>query len=662
MRLYNNLQLVLLFGALLIISGSAVYYGYQLNQPGLWLSLVLTIIGFTYIKRRYQLRWQLALPQFNPKFFWPHSLYLILWLTAIYFLLQARTDTALISPWEVVSFWFWLAYGLATVWLLILAWRDSAKLTALLILHYLLSFGIAAIVYAIGYGFDPFIHQASVSYIIEHGAILPKTFYYLGQYVLEVGWQQLTGLTVATIDKWLLPLAAAIFLPITAAATLPHLRPRQSRDFGGQAYLNTQNINLLVLLALCLPFSFFIITTPQSLAYLVVIILLLFSLSAVGKFDRLLLWLLAVVCLTLQPIVGLPALFYVSGHQVWLAKIKYRQEILIALFICLLLALPAIFYWLGWQNQVDQPVNSLQFADQTISWQGLSFPNEQSFWLNWLYFYQRNLGWLILALIVGGWLLIYKHKNRQQFWFLCLYQSLGLLAAYGLASQLKFNFLIDYERQNYANRLLYLAILFSLPTILFLADYFLQKLRQQNKIIISAWLAVLTAALLAAGYISYPRLDDYYNSRGYSVSGHDLRAMEWIQADAQNSDYIVLANQQVCAAGLRLNGFAKYYGSTSLTASDSTNQLVFYCSIPTGGPLYQSYLDLTNDATDLAAVRRALSLTAPAGGQAKAQRAYFVLNKYWRPFPKILAEAKFAADSYQAIDNGEVYVFKFDQD
>ena len=40
---------------------------------------------------------------------------------------------------------------------------------------------------------------------------------------------------------------------------------------------------------------------------------------------------------------------------------------------------------------------------------------------------------------------------------------------------------------------------------------------------------------------------------------------------------------------------------------------------------------------------------------------YFVLNKYWWAFKKILDEAKLSADSWQAIDNGEVVVFKYER-
>jgi len=40
-------------------------------------------------------------------------------------------------------------------------------------------------------------------------------------------------------------------------------------------------------------------------------------------------------------------------------------------------------------------------------------------------------------------------------------------------------------------------------------------------------------------------------------------------------------------------------------------------------------------------------------------QSYFILNKYWWAFPKILAEAKLEADSWTEIGQGEIYIFKY---
>ena len=58
------------------------------------------------------------------------------------------------------------------------------------------------------------------------------------------------------------------------------------------------------------------------------------------------------------------------------------------------------------------------------------------------------------------------------------------------------------------------------------------------------------------------------------------------------SPYIVLANQSVSAAALLRFGFHTYYGAQ------------FYYAIPTGAPLYQSYLDMVyRGATRLSRAR-----------------------------------------------------------
>jgi hypothetical protein len=142
-------------------------------------------------------------------------------------------------------------------------------------------------------------------------------------------------------------------------------------------------------------------------------------------------------------------------------------------------------------------------------------------------------------------------------------------------------------------------------------------------------------------YTSYPRFDRYYNYHSYAASQADIDAVRWIANDAKSQDYIVLANQQVSAAALSQLGFKKYYHDN-----------IFYYPIPTSSPLYQYYLDMVYQAPNKKTALAALDLVG-------AQEVYFVLNKYWWAFPKILAEAEFNADSWQEFGPGEVYVFKY---
>ena len=142
-------------------------------------------------------------------------------------------------------------------------------------------------------------------------------------------------------------------------------------------------------------------------------------------------------------------------------------------------------------------------------------------------------------------------------------------------------------------------------------------------------------------YSSYPRRDNFFNSHGVSTNKNDIAAVSWIENDSQGQDYIALANQQVSAAALYQFGFKKYY----------KNDIFFY-PVPTGGPLYQYYLKMVYDHPNQENIKAAMDL-------ADVKLGYFVLNKYWWAFPKILEEAQAYAQSWEKIGDGEVYVFKY---
>ena len=141
-------------------------------------------------------------------------------------------------------------------------------------------------------------------------------------------------------------------------------------------------------------------------------------------------------------------------------------------------------------------------------------------------------------------------------------------------------------------------------------------------------------------YLSYPRFDKNHNSHGISTGIYDIEATKWIE-DNNKRQYIVLANQQVSAAALKNYGFNKYFSNN-----------IFYYPIPTSGPLYQYYLDMVYDRPSKENATKAMDLL-------NINEAYFILNKYWWAFPKLLDEAKLEADSFVEFGDGEVYVFKY---
>jgi len=199
---------------------------------------------------------------------------------------------------------------------------------------------------------------------------------------------------------------------------------------------------------------------------------------------------------------------------------------------------------------------------------------------------------------------------------------------------------VDYERNDYANRILLVSSFFLIPFIILAIYNFLYNLKEKElpiKIFIFIFLSLLITTSL---YFSYPRLDRYHNSHGISTGVYDIEATKWIE-DNNKRQFIVLANQQVSAAALKNYGFSKYFSND-----------IFYYPIPTSGPLYQIYLDMVYDRPSKKNILKAMNLL-------NINEAYFVLNKYWWAFPKILDEAKLEASSYKSFGNGEVYVFKY---
>jgi hypothetical protein len=231
-----------------------------------------------------------------------------------------------------------------------------------------------------------------------------------------------------------------------------------------------------------------------------------------------------------------------------------------------------------------------------------------------------------------------RHECRKV--FLYLFMSISLFISYLLAGNLPFKYLISYEREDFVNRILLLSVIFALPLFLLVIYGFLDKLLKQNKFIKFSLLIFSLILVCVSLYLSYPRFDHYFNSHGYSTSASDIKAVHWINNDAKNN-YIVLADQQVSAAALREYGFSQYYRDD-----------IFYYPIPTGGPMYQYYLNMVYDEPSSDTMHQAMDLAGVKIG-------YFVLNKYWWAFAKIMDEAKQQADSWNIIDDGEVYIFKY---
>jgi len=636
---------LLLLMALIIIFGAAVYYLYALNWWGTIIALILTMAVFLIIlKYFFQGQSGEIIKKgliFNKKNFIYLLFYGLFYLIMFFLLIKGASDRALISPWQVIDnrfFVYYLISSLLLIFLLIQKKIGSTWKLGLLSLHYFLSLAVAVLVYKIGYGFDPFIHQATMELIDQKGLVTPKPPYYLGEYSLIIILHKISGLAIYWLNKLLVPLTTALFLPLAIYKLLST----------GNEQENSIPKFLSILFLLALTFSPFIVTTPQNLSYLFLLLAVL-----LGYGNTKLTWILIISLATLaiHPLTGLPALAWTA----WLVVKKYQtnlkkiwQKILLTLILIVnSLAIPLALFLVGgadikkisWGgNLIIEPLKNI--------FTNLSSAGQETWLLNFVYFFYYNYNLFLLIIIIASliyfWRKFYSSKifsaGRGLFWLV-----ISLLVAYILSSQIRFNDLINYEQSNYANRLLVIIIIFCLPLVILAFHQLIKKIWQQNKLIQIIWLIIGLALITTALYVSYPRFDKYFNSRGYSTSRTDLEAVRLIDQKAQQS-YLVLANQQVAVAALWELGFDHYY--------PTDNGLIYFYPIPTGGPLYQYYLDMVYKKPDQSIMKKALDLVGVDEG-------YLVINKYWHQSGQIINEAKLLANDWLTINNGEIYIFRY---
>jgi len=529
----------------------------------------------------------------------------------------------------VLPAYFFLLYALLTLVLIVSIYKNNNLSILLLSSHYFLSFGVALIVFRVGFGFDPFIHEATLNVIDKLGYILPKPLYYLGQYSLIIIIHKLSFIPIAWLNTFLVPFLSAVFLPFTIKKVL--------RAW----FKDNKKIYLTIILLLIFPISFLTISTPQNFSYLLLLIIILLGLVCSHPRDLITLYVLSLAAITIHPLAGIPALLFTLAITIHHSNIKeIKTNLYRIVFFFGVAALPLAFHFLE-RSTLSTSSQTTNFVWPSIfSLPNTFLPNSESIILNFVYFLAFNQKFIILAISTAGIIIAYKHREHCRIFGLYLLMSISLFLSYILTSLLPFNFLIFYERANFSNRILLISVLFLLPFILLALHGFVIRVLKNNKFIKTAWLILLVLLITTSLYLSYPRFDNYHNSHSYVTSQRDIDAVKWIDKSADD-DFVVLSNQQVSAAALHEFGFKKYY-----------KQNIFYYPIPTGAPLYQYYLDMVYNKPSYNTALMAMDL-------AGVDTAYFVLNKYWWAFPKILAEAKLEANSWQKFGNNEVYVFTY---
>jgi len=554
--------------------------------------------------------------------------YLILASGCFVLLFLGQTSQSIQSPWEVVSTRFFLGYFLATALLLTYlfnSYRTKLPLI-LLIIHAFLSSSVALIVYKLGYGFDPFIHQATEKIILETGTIMPKPLYYLGQYGLIIFLQKLTTLNVSIIDRLLVPVMFAITIPTAVFYTFSF-------------WLRKNYALVLALLILVIPYSGFIMTAPQNLANLFFILTILLSLPYFRNEIRVeSLYLLAIAGLAIHPLAGIPLITTVALFQLF--KIMFHKSYIhsislyfwTALIFIPFLPLAFIINGAGINFNPD-----LKRADLAI----ISWVNHFDLPLDLAYLINLNKIALASLVIIVGLIYITKNKLLKNN-FAYLISFLVIFADFLIVKYLiSFDTLRSYDQVSFVGRLLLLSFYIMLP-FFFLGAYIMIKKTWEKDLFTKLFAIFILSGLITTSlYLSYPRLNKYEPAKFFSLSESDIRAVTHIEETAEN-DHVVLANQMVSVAAIKEFGFKKYYN----------NQ--FYYSMPMGEvrTFYDYYLEMIYEGAKKETMIKAMD-------EAKVDEAYFVLNRYWRNAEKVAAKAIKEADGLYHVDTDKIYIFKY---
>ena len=616
---------ILILTCLVSAIGALIYRLYSLNWLGIIITLILSaILFFLFIK--YKLisnTFESGKCKLSPLHL---TVYIVPCILCWIILATSSTGNSITSPWQVIPWQFFLLYFLATLVLISYFFKKGYFSHLLFFLHSFLTFCAIWIIYKIGYGYDPFIHEASMELIKEKGSIDPKPIYYLGQYSLVIILSKVASIPIVILNKLLAPLSAAI---LALPAIYIYIRQKSS---------GSRKIMLALLLLLALPFSLATFTTPQNLSYVFLIITIFYTLS-IPKKELMTSYLLALATFLIHPISGLPAIFFVLAIQAYYLKnILVKKLGLMLAFLATAISLPLSFYLIN----KGSGTRGISASGSILNINPLLFPNTENIFLNFAYLLKSNISWILIILSVCAFIYVWQKRNQYRRILINISLSLALLASYFLTKSLSFSFLIDYERSDYPGRILILAVIMFLPAILLLFLSISGKIIKQKRTIKYPILIFIALLITASLYVSYPRKDNYFDSHGLSVSATDIEAVSWIEADAGGKPYVVLANQQVSVAALRQIGF-RYLDNGQ-----------FFYPIPTGNELYSYYLEMVYEQASREPMIKAMDF-------ANVDTTYFVLNKYWWAFDKILKEAKLSADSFIDINNN-LYIFKYERE
>ncbi len=559
-------------------------------------------------------------------------------LCLVYMLFRSQITGAVISPFEPLGTYFLPLFFITTLCVLIhYSMTTTSPNSFIAIFHCMIATSIAVIIFPLGYGYDPFIHKAAEMHIFNNGVIYPKTPYYIGLYTLIVSAGHLIHpRTIQFLNTFLSPILYAVTIITCSRYALSRLAISTSA-------------RLSSILLLIIPYSGFIVTTPQSFANVLFVALLLTSLTNATRdplpFTYYVLLCLAIV--SIHPFTGIPAIVFVCLMFITckiqpsrIQKFLYGLTIILGSFLLPLVLLV--------QTNVQsrytffmQLVTNIQFPSFPFAGK-LVHPNVLT--LNILYAFHYLLPFVLICTLIFTLYLFQHHKHLRS--IILAYTGMCIVLIMNsafLASGMNIPLVIDYEQGNYSARAMEIALITLFPLLLLTLHSLVTSLKSCDKTVRYIGLCILTSAFISSVYFSYPRNNPVERSRSYTVSATDFETVRAIESNAAKTPYVVLANQTVSSAAISTFGFSRYLKSPQ-------GEQYFY-AIPTGGQLYHSFLDMIYG--DPSATRARLIMKTM-----NVKRLYFVVNDYWWDADRINNLAKkHAQESFIVNKKNHVFVY-----
>lgn len=503
------------------------------------------------------------------------------------FYARSASDASLVTIWQVIPWPVFLFFALASLYVLLACLKLRPPHAWVLAgLHTFVTLAAISFVYVNGFGYDFFVHEATIAYIHAHGSILPKRPFYIGAYVMVLPWVELLKIYVGSIQKWFLPILASVLLPTTL-------------------YVLRDRFKVVPYWAIWLTlFASFTFTVPYNVALLLAVTALVLVHFDRACWPSALLVSLAAACA--HPLIGLPVAAIVVLHAV---PFKFMKSWLVsALLVFSAVLIPLLVYLKTSGGTLLAPSwAALIDSARIILSSPAVFSLEHPFWSSLFAVYAL---WP-LSLFVLGLIGLRKSKDAK-----ILYGAAFALLASAVitASMFRYRDIVSREQYEYSFRLVGLIPWIVFPGLIILASDVYEKTSQKIQ---AVWIGILTLLMLAAWYIAYPQFNPAMPYYAPSVGHDEIASAEWIETALPKTEHVVLAPQLVSAGALRLVGFGP-----SIETKDGP---IYNYAIPTGGTLYGYYLNIMS-GEDLTKTLSQLK------SYARAPQYVFVIPSSWDPY------------------------------